>query len=428
MLKLLIQKKREDMTDKRYIQISILLAVVICGSLAQARLGDVMDGRSHAIETRTVKTSQLGEVIGQRKKTATKNPTRSVCPTLPTTIPTVVPTQNPNAPAVAFYVNPATGQTAPTANSTNPPPQTIGALTTVSQVSPGFGQPFNFNGPFNASMCAGLEQVLLASTWQMISFNRDLSMDNMLNTDLLSFANQDGDFSFWLTGSEEIEMRYDKFANRFYFAMDAFSYLGSVDNTGVCFGVSDSGVISEDTTWTIVTIANACLIPDSNGCPGDITPDAVLYDYCSAGLDQNAYYFTFNIFDNTSGPYISTSVFVIQKQSLFNGGPVVVTAFRDIVGYPGEEEPYRDASSTLIPAMNFDSDPEFGYFIGQDPLLFGKLIVYRVINPGSANPTLSAVSSIDVPTTYTITSPTTLAPFAGNQYGILGVIGALDDR
>lgn len=413
------------MTDKQFKVLMTLFAVAApCSPTHAGRPGNFL-GASSAIQARKLKASELGELLIPRKRPATRS---TVCPTLPTDIPFTVPQQNPNAPAVAFYVNPATGQPTPTFNSPNPSPQAIAATYSVSWSEPGVGNYY----VFNPSMVAGLEQVILASAPNLVSFDRNLNLDNQLNIDLTSFANQAGDFSFYDNTPAEMEMRYDKFSNRFYFAMDAFSGLDITgvsleNNGGVTFGVSDSGVINEDTTWTIVTICNASLIPDSNGCPGDITPGGVDYDYCRAGVDQNAYYFAFNIF-NAANYYVSTSAFVIQKESLLAGGPVIVTAFRDIVGFPGEEQPYRDAASTLIPVMNFDDNPEFGYFIGQDPLLWGKLIIYRVINPGSSNPTLSVASTIDVPTTYYIASPTTLAPFAGNQYSFLGNIGALDDR
>ena len=173
-------------------------------------------------------------------------------------------------------------------------------------------------------------------------------------------------------------------------------------NTGVIFGVSDSGTVNENTTWTIVKVFNANEVPDSIGCPGDQTPDGTFYDYCRASVDKNAYYFAFNIFDHgaTGGLFVSCSAFVVNKQSINNGGPVQVTVFRDVVGYPPVENNWRDASATLMPVLNLDDNPEFGYFITQDPLLFGRLVLYRVINPGSANPTLSPGIPIDVPTTY----------------------------
>lgn len=411
------------MIDKRFRVLMALCAVALCMSM-HARPPVKPRGVSHAIQTRQLKTAELGEVLGRLKKPATRS---APCPLLPIDIPTVVPIQNPDAPAVAFYVNPATWQSTPTSNSTLLPPQTISATYAVNQATPGIA---DYVGPFNTAMCAGLEQVVFASSEALITFDRSLALDNVLNTDLVSFANTDGDFSF-LNGSQEIDMRYDKFANRFFFAMDAVSFLGDEANTGVTFGCSDSGIISEDTIWTIVTINDACLVPDNNGCPGDINPSAggVFYDYCRVGVDQHAYYFAFAVLSGYNGLFYANSAFVIQKESLLNGGPVTLTVFRDVDGTPGDATPYRvNGTSLLIPVMNFDSNSEFGYFIQQDPVYWGKLNVYRVINPGTANPTLSAVSIIDVPTTFYVSSPTTLAPFLGNQFDYLGIIDGIDDR
>ena len=65
----------------------------------------------------------------------------------------------------------------------------------------------------------------------------------------------------------------------------------------------------------------------------------------------------------------------------------------------------------------------------QDPNLFGRLQVYRVINPGSDAPSISSAFNIDVPTTYCSDGdPTQLIPFLGNTYAELGVISPIDDR
>lgn len=372
----------------------------------------------HALQTRQVKTSELGSILGQRKKPATRS---MPCPLLPTTIPTVVPLQNPNSPAVAFYPD------STATNTTQLPPQIVGALTTIDQSM----SPMPFEAPFNVSVCTGLEQVVFSAEAFTKTYNRDLAPDNVLNVLHDAFINMDGDFSFYNSGWE-VDMRYDKFSNCFFFAEESRSEFGSMATQGIVFGVSDSGIISEDTNWTVISIGNGSLVPDANGCPGDINPDAsvgVSYDYCRSGVDQYAYYFAFDILEGTNGLFYANSAFSVQKESLLNGGPAVVTAFRDVGGTPGDATPYRvNGTSLLIPVMNFDSNPEFGYFVQQDPFYWGKLNVYRVVNPGTSSPTLSEVLDIDVPTTYFISSPSTLAPFLGNQYSFLGGVNDIDDR
>lgn len=406
------------MTDKLCRVFMTLCAMAAPCSPMHARSARNFPGASYAMETRQVKTSELGNVLGQRRKP--KKLRSGSCPILPPPYSSI-PIQNPNAQEVAFYVNPATGQPTPTNNSSLSAPQTITVTNIVTTAAPGDAP----NTPFNSSMCAGLGQVLFVGSYQFISYDRNLVQDNVVNTNMWAFTNIDGDFSFydWV---EEIEMRYDKFENRFFFAQDAFSQLDSQANDGVMFGLSDSGIITEDTSWTIITIPNGNLIPDAQGCPGDVTADSSTdYDYCRASVDQKAYYFAFDIYDNNIN--ISSSGFVIQKDSLINGGPVVVTAFRDPVGYPGDQTPYRLAT-TLIPAMNLDNAPVFGYFICTDPNYFGRLNLFRVTNQSSNNPSISAAIPIDVPTTYSLGAPNTLAPFKGNQYGSLGAIYPIDDR
>ena len=48
-------------------------------------------------------------------------------------------------------------------------------------------------------------------------------------------------------------------------------------------------------------------------------------------MDNNALYIGGNMFDATNGSFVTTSAFVIRKSSILNGGPIVVTAFRNLV-------------------------------------------------------------------------------------------------
>ena len=76
------------------------------------------------------------------------------------------------------------------------------------------------------------------------------------------------------------------------------------------------------------------------------------------------------------------------------------------------------------PADNFDQDAEFGYIIQAQnyayPCPFGiactynQLFLNRIINPGSAHPTLGQEIALDVPS-YADPAP---APHKGNLYSI----------
>ena len=388
--------------------------------------GVTIRGETLHLEKKVITTKQLktGVAAGRAKKFAHSNKSLANCPPCPPPPPFpvtgVVPTQNPNSPAVAFFPDHSVH------NSDQLPPQNIGAITFISGAT---ASPIS-GFPFNPSPCASCDQILYVSALSggMLSYDRNLKQDNRVNTDLISFLNSDGDFSYF-NQNQEIELRYDKFTDRFFFAVDCFSLMGNLENTGTTFGVSDRGEITDETIWTIVSVFDDNVIPDKNGCPRDITlTGAVFYDYCRAAIDKNAYYFAHDVFTMPSDLYVSTTGFVVQKESLINEGPAVVTVFRDVVGHPGDTDPYRNASSVLIPVMNFDDDAKFGHFICQDPLMWGKLLLFRVINPGSDSPTLSAAIPLDLPTTFNLIVPQLSAPFVGNVYSFLGVIYNIDDR
>ena len=232
---------------------------------------------------------------------AAATPHRALPPCEPT-IPNlneVTPIQNPNAPAVAFFPNSSVS------NSTQLPPQTVGAQVSLSSANTVWG----IETPFNIGPVVGASQAIFISSWVFQSYDRNLIPDNQFNTDLISFINADNDFSLSVF-SQEIQMRYDKFEDRFFFTADLILTDGTTQNEGFVFGVSDSGVINENTSWTIVKVYNGNLTPDSNGCPGDVTTGGTFYDYCKASVDSNAYYFTFDIFSRRVLPVQSTYQFL----------------------------------------------------------------------------------------------------------------------
>lgn len=405
-------------------RIMLVPALLCCASIWSTENQTVhFNGKTFRVQQFQLKTKELVPLLaksGNRNKIKAAAPLCPPPPPINSPIPPFTePAQNPNAPSVAFFPNNSV------ANSTQMPPQTVGAQAFVSSAN----NPGAINMPVNIGIVIGADQPMFTSTTGMLSYDRNLMRDNQLDSDLLSFFNTDGDQSFF-NGTQEIQMRFDKFENRLFFGADLFITLGNHSNAGIIFGVSDRPVIDEHTTWTVVSVMNANLVPDASGCPGDQTPDGTLYDYTRVGVDKNAYYICSNIFDNapSGGLFVSCTAFVINKQSIIKGGPAQITVFRDVVGYPPIENNWRDASSTLIPVLNLDDKAKYGYFITQDPFFFGRLVLYRVLNPCSAHPTLSAAIPIDVPTTYSNLTPTTVVPFLGNMYGSLGAIAPLDDR
>ncbi len=167
-----------------------------------------------------------------------------------------------------------------------------------------------------------------------------------------------------------------------------------------------------------------------------------LADYPTLGIDKNALYVSIANFVQNNGtpppgnsPWLSNSLFVIQKKSLYKGdGPVVITAFPDITkdtsgNFVGDQQNYR-GNSTVFGLDNYDDPcPKFGYVIATDPVYFGKLRLYRVLDAGSDSPSLVGPIIFDVLQTYVKESdPIGYSPFPTNLYGNFGKLEFLDDR
>ena len=134
-------------------------------------------------------------------------------------------------------------------------------------------------------------------------------------------------------------------------------------------------------------------------------------DYPQMGLDRNAIYIGTNDFKNI--PFANTSAFVIRKSSVTGGGPIVVTAFHNLIDGTG--------AGPFTPQPAHDTDPNVsqGYFVGVDNAVFSRLDVRRVSNPGGT-PTLSGNLAISVPATY--------FPLDVPAQGSTSDLDALDDR
>lgn len=372
-------------------------------------------------EKRKLSTAELKNLAVSSKNRhkdfiAARAPT---CPPPPPPAFIVVPTQNPNALANAFFPNPLA------TNSSALPPQTVGVNFVAGDVAT---NPTLQGTPPDSMGVAGPEQFYFAINNAMAVFDKQGNKQDFLDCENGTFLNLDGDFSLFLDNTDP-RIRYDKSTDRFYYSILNFDDFQSNAISGFSLAVSDSGVISNNTTWTVVNIFDQSIIPDSIGCSGD---QNLFLDFDTLGIDDNALYVGGNMFDvnDPAGPWIASSVFVIQKESLLNDGPVYITAFRDITGFTGWVTPFRDSSSTLQPATNFDENPTFGYVIAQDPTMFGKLNLYRIANAGTTTPSISAQIPLDVLTTFCAEADLTFVhpTFSQNLYGNAGVLDPLDDR
>jgi hypothetical protein len=137
-------------------------------------------------------------------------------------------------------------------------------------------------------------------------------------------------------------------------------------------------------------------VQDTIGTPG--ADAGALFDYPSLGVDRHAIYIGGNVFGSGT-----PSVFVVRKTSVLSGGPIVVTAFRQL----GNMNAPMGCSNTSLTS-------NFGYFIGSGGN--GVLTIRRISNPGGT-PSISSSISLTVPSTAV---PLTV-PQAGGGSNLSGV-------
>jgi VCBS repeat-containing protein len=206
-------------------------------------------------------------------------------------------------------------------------------------------------------------------------------------------------------------IRYDRLSGKWYIVIidvphSSVSPFTTVANRFL-LAVSDGPTITASTVWS-----KFFWDEDLAG-----RTDAQFADYPTLGIDQNALYIGANMFGSSgNGAFSGTRAYVVQKSSVQGAGPIVVTKFSTGTSSTGTFTPQgvddRTGTSTV------------GWFVGVDNAVFSQLNLYKVTNPGTATPTLSAALPLTVPTT---ASPKTV-PHLGNLGGTNGNLDALDDR
>ena len=198
------------------------------------------------------------------------------------------------------------------------------------------------------------------------------------------------------------QVRYDRFAARWYMSIiDVPGSAGTLPNRWL-LAVSDTSTITASTVWTFFFTATDA----TNFC-----------DYPSLGVDVNALYFGCNMFD-PGGGFVNTNAYVVQKSSVLGAGPMTVTKFANLINGSNV------GLYTPRGVDNVDANATEGYFVGVDNAAFSAVDFRRVINPGSAAPTLSANVVVTVPITrYPIN-----VDHQGNTGGAANRLDALDDR
>ena len=292
--------------------------------------------------------------------------------------PTSPSSVTPEANTAAFSFTPSLSFTAATyADTISYPPDTMGAV--------------------------GATQFLLAVNGRLRVFDKTTGAVGALDADMDAF------FAGVRVGNitTDPRVRFDRLAGRWFVLL-----INTAEaNNRLLLAVSDGPTITASSSWTFFHFQQNQPAPTGdNGC---------FADYPTLGVDAHALYIGVNQFCGRQ--FSNTSAFVVRKSSVLGSGPLVVTAFRNLIDVAGGGR----GTGMFTPQGVDNPDPQAteGYFIGVDDASLGRLILRRVSNPGGT-PVLSPNLSINVLGT---AQPQTV-DHRNNNNGNNGRLDALDDR
>jgi hypothetical protein len=269
----------------------------------------------------------------------------------------------------------------------------------------------NFDGPTLAtfppdSMIAkGPNEILISPLAGLISADVNGFRDQKVFATNLAFFNQE-------LGIVDTQLRFDPSTNR-WFALAISLNQGPTVTRVLTFilAVSKSASLADWGSWTVFSFDQDTVSPAGDAGAGIANTN---FDFATFGIDQNALYIGVNLYTAGTSNFLSATAFVIQKSSVLNGGPMVVNAFRNLSG---------NDMFAPVGVDNFDSNPEFGYIIGGNRFDAAELTLFRIINPGSATPSISPPIEIAVAE---IAAPIP-APYK-NPYGSIANVNIQDTR
>jgi hypothetical protein len=270
----------------------------------------------------------------------------------------------------------------------------------------------NFNGPNIAATPGyippdvvgdvGPTQIMVTVNGRVITYNKSTGVaDGALNATTDTFFNSVRNAS----GCSDPMVRYDRTSGRWF-----VSIVNVATPNRVLLAVSSGPTIVNTASFTFYFFQHDLVGTTPNSDTGGFC------DYPSLGVDANAVYIGGNIFNAAGTTFLGTTGYVIRKSSVTSGGPIVVTAFRQMVAGAAGAGPFGPRG-----VSQDDPSATEGYFVGVDNATFSTLMVRRISTPGGT-PTISGNLSIVVPTTvFPISSGT---PALGSSTGLSG----LDDR
>jgi uncharacterized repeat protein (TIGR01451 family) len=305
-----------------------------------------------------------------------------------------------------------------------PPPSEQARLVDVGRYTPQtLG--INFTGatladtgafPPDSMGAAGPSQFVVFVNGRIRTFNKTTGVaDGVINADPDVFFSSvmTPEVPPGLNFTSDPQARYDRLSGRWFLTIidvpsSSATSIGDIPNR-MLLAVSDaasSAALSGSTVWTFYFVQQNTV---GGGDSGEFL------DYPSLGVDVNALYVGGNMFSAAAGTFVNFNAYVIRKSSVLSGGPLVTTAFRGLVGTDGPDSPRG--------VDNYDPAAAEGYIIGPSDVVFGRLILRRISDPGGT-PAISANVAITVPAT---SFPITV-DHLGDTGGTNGNLDALDDR
>jgi hypothetical protein len=269
--------------------------------------------------------------------------------------------------------------------------------------------------PPDSMGAAGPSQFIVAVNGRIRSFDKTTgTADGVMN------VNSDVFFNSVMTPptsnnfTTDPRIRYDRLSQRWFITMlDIPGQQGTLPNR-ILIAVSSGSIVTASTVWSFFYFEHDLVGTTPNADTGFVA------DYDTLGIDANALYIGVNIFGSRGlrSSFKNTTGFVVQKSSILGAGPIVVTAFRQLIPHKGSG-PYTPQG-----VDNYDPAATEGYFIGVNSSAYGQIILCRISNPGGT-PSISPNIAITLPV---INGPVINVPHLGNTGGTAGYLDAIDYR
>ncbi|HCV43252.1 MAG TPA: hypothetical protein DGH68_07185 [Bacteroidetes bacterium] len=243
----------------------------------------------------------------------------------------------------------------------------------------------------------GPTQFLSVGNRGLITFGKTTgTADGALNVTLNTF------FSSVNAGQSTFDpiARYDRISQRWIVTAE-----DGLTPNHIFIAVSNTSTITSVSAWTFYSFDISLVTPAGNS--------TCFADYPTTAVDANALIIGTNNFCPST--YANSAVYVVRKSAILSGGPIVVTAFRNV----GQVTP-RGVDS-------WDPDPSGtapSYFISA--ITTTSLRLRRISDP-AGTPTLSGGLDVTIPT---IASPIALEHSGNNHPGgsFNGKVDASDTR